>query len=134
MPWCKGCESYHVAPMLWRYATVKAGARLDHERHYLEGRPGRAQAGPEAVKRFLGFYGPATAGDFADWAGLAKPHAKLLWQDAEAELTEVAVEGRTGLQGAHCGLRCARVAAVRGGMHLIPPGDPFLQKLGPDRF
>src|SRR4051812_31591684 len=23
MPWCKGCQSHHVAPMLWRYATVK---------------------------------------------------------------------------------------------------------------
>jgi len=127
MPWCKGCESYHVAPMLWRYATVKAGARLDHERHYLEGRPGRAQAGPEAVRRFLGFYGPATAGDFADWAGLAKPHAKLLWQDAEDELTEVAVEGRKGwaLTADSEALESPPSAE---GVRLIPPGDPFLQK------
>ncbi|MEY2443420.1 MAG: hypothetical protein QOJ46_2846, partial [bacterium] len=22
MPWCKGCESHHVAPMLWRYGGV----------------------------------------------------------------------------------------------------------------
>jgi hypothetical protein len=32
MPWCRGCQSHHVAPMLWRYATVKAGVRLDSER------------------------------------------------------------------------------------------------------
>jgi hypothetical protein len=29
MPWCQSCASNHVAPMLWRYATVKAGVRLD---------------------------------------------------------------------------------------------------------
>ena len=51
MPWCKGCQSHHVAPMLWRYATVKAGARLDSERHYMMGRPGRRrpQARPFAA-------------------------------------------------------------------------------------
>jgi hypothetical protein len=27
MPWCRGCKSHHVAPMLWRYATVAAGGR-----------------------------------------------------------------------------------------------------------
>ena len=41
MPWCRGCGSHHVAPMLWRYATVKAGARLDSERRYMMGKPGR---------------------------------------------------------------------------------------------
>ena len=60
MPWCRGCGSYHVAPMLWRYATVKAGARLDSERRYTMGKPGRTPAARNAVDRFLGFYGPAT--------------------------------------------------------------------------
>ena len=69
MPWCKGCGSHHVAPMLWRYATVKAGARLDAERRYCCGKPGRAPAASEAVRRFLRFYGPATLADFAEWAG-----------------------------------------------------------------
>src|SRR4051812_47957343 len=44
MPWCKGCGSHHVAPMLWRYATVKAGVRLDSQRRYRAGRPGRRPA------------------------------------------------------------------------------------------
>ena len=44
MPWCRGCGSHHVAPMLWRYATVSAGVRLDSERRYTIGRPGRAPA------------------------------------------------------------------------------------------
>jgi hypothetical protein len=41
MPWCRGCGSYHVAPMLWRYATVQAGVRLDSARRYRLGRPRR---------------------------------------------------------------------------------------------
>ena len=44
LPWCRGCGSHHVAPMLWRFATVKAGARLDSERRYLLAKPGRAPA------------------------------------------------------------------------------------------
>lgn len=66
MPWCRGCGSYHVAPMLWRYATVKAGVRLDSERRYTLGKPGRTPTASEAVRRFLGFYGPANPGDFAE--------------------------------------------------------------------
>src|SRR5215212_8406949 len=78
MPWCKGCGSHHVAPMLWRYATVKAGVRLDAERRYTMGKPGRAPGASESVRRFLRFYGPARPADFAEWAGLAKPHAARL--------------------------------------------------------
>src|SRR5215208_1768116 len=65
MPWCRGCGSHHVAPMLWRYATVKAGVRLVSERRYTMGKPGRAPAASEAVRRFLRFYGPAMPGGFA---------------------------------------------------------------------
>src|SRR4051794_21763508 len=52
MPWCRGCGSHHVAPMLWRYATVKAGVRLASGRRYVAGRPGRAPKASEAVRRF----------------------------------------------------------------------------------
>lgn len=75
--------------MLWRYGTVKAGVRLDSERRYVLGEPGRVPAASEAVKRFLHFYGPATPGDFAEWAVVAKPHAKRLWEAIEAGLSEV---------------------------------------------
>ena len=61
--------------MLRRYATVVAGARLESGRRYVAGKPGWAAAASEAVRRFLGFYGPSTPNDFADWAGLAEPHA-----------------------------------------------------------
>jgi hypothetical protein len=96
MPWCRGCKSHHVAPMLWRYATITAGARLDAERRYLLGEPGPTPAGDEAVRGFLGFYGPATAGAFAEWAGLGRPHAQRLWDAVAADLVEVRAGTTTG--------------------------------------
>ena len=127
MPWCRGCESHHVAPMLWRYATVKAGARLDSERRYTMGKPGRTPAASEAVRRFLGFYGPAKPGDFADWAGLAKPHAQRLWDEVAGDLAEVRVGKSKGwLMSEDVGALESPPAAE--GIRLIPPGDPYLQK------
>jgi hypothetical protein len=127
MPWCRGCKSHHVAPMLWRYATVKAGVRLGSGRRYRMGKPGRRPPASDAVRRFLGLYGPAKPGDFADWAGLAKPHAKRLWDEAADELAEV----RIGKSGAW--LMSEDVGALESppgakGIRLIPPGDPYLQK------
>ena len=126
LPWCAGCGSHHVAPMLWRYGTVKAGARLDSERRYVLGKPGRAAA-TDALRRFLSFYGPATSLDFADWAGLAKPHARRLWARVEGELEEVPAGKRKAWA------RSDDVAALDSpppatGIRLIPPGDPYLQR------
>jgi hypothetical protein len=137
MPWCKGCGSYHVAPMLWRYGTVKAGVRLDSERRYRQGKPGRTPAASEAVRRFLGYYGPSTPNDFADWAGLARPHAKRLWAEVEGDLTEVGIGESKGwlLSDDLSDLESPPTAE---GIRLIPPGDPYLQKpnrplLAPDK-
>jgi hypothetical protein len=127
MPWCKGCGSHHVAPMLWRYATVKAGVRLDSERRYTRGKPGRTPAASEAVRRFLRFYGPAAPADFADWAGLAKTHAQRLWDEAAGELAEVSLAKRKAwLMRDDAGALESPPAAD--GIRLIPPGDPYLQK------
>jgi Winged helix DNA-binding domain len=127
MPWCRGCGSHHVAPMLWRYASVEAGARLDSGRRYVLGRPGRVPQAAEAARRFLRFYGPATAADFADWAGVAKSHAERIWERLEGELVETAVEGRASwlLRGDLPELESPPAAE---GIRLIPPGDPYLAK------
>ena len=122
MPWCKGCEGHHVAPMLWRYATVSAGVRLDSERRYRMGRPRRAEP-RDAVRRFLAFYGPAKPGDFADWAGLAKAHAQRLWDQVAEDLVEVG--GAWLLADDRSALESPPAAE---GTRLIPPGDPYLQK------
>jgi hypothetical protein len=127
MPWCRSCESHHVAPMLWRYATVKAGARLDSERRYTLGKPGRTPTASEAVRRFLGFYGPAKPGDFAEWTGLARPHAHRLWDEVAGDLAEMSVGKRKGwLMNEDMGALEWPPAAE--GIRLIPPGDPYLQK------
>lgn len=127
MPWCRGCGSYHVAPMLWRYATVKAGVRLDSGRRYRMGRRGRAPAGSEAVRRFLGFYGPATPRDFAEWAGLATSHARRLWDGTAGDLVEVRVgEREAWLLGEDLG--ALELPPPAEGIRLLPPGDPYLQK------
>jgi hypothetical protein len=127
MPWCRSCKSHHVAPMLWRYGTVKAGVRLDSQRRYRSGTPGRTPRGSEAVRRFLRFYGPAKPGDFAEWAGLARSHAERLWDQAAGDLTEVRVGKGTGwLMSEDVGALESPPAAE--GLRLVPPGDPYLQK------
>jgi winged helix DNA-binding protein len=127
MPWCRSCGSHHVAPMLWRYATVKAGVRLDSRRRYTMGGPGRTPAAREAVRRFLGFYGPATPGDLAEWAGLAKSHAQRLWGEVAGELAEVPV-GRTTAWLMREDVAALESPPAAEGIRLIPPGDPYLQK------
>jgi hypothetical protein len=127
MPWCKGCKSHHVAPMLWRYGGVKAGARLDSGRRYVQGKPGRSPAAAVAVKRFLHFYGPADAADFADWAGVARPHANRLWERVEGDLAEVPV-GRRRAWALSEDVKDLESPPDADGVRLIPPGDPYLQK------
>lgn len=127
MPWCKGCKSHHVAPMLWRYGTVRAGARLDSERRYLLGRPGRTPPAAEAARRSLHFYGPAAAGDFGDWAGVTKPHANRIWQRIEGELLGVAVGKRKGWVLRDDAGEVDSTPEAKG-IRLIPPGDPYLAK------
>jgi hypothetical protein len=123
MPWCRGCGSHHVAPMLWRYATVKVGVRLDSERRYRAGRRSRTPEAAEAVRRFLRFYGPAKPGDFSDWAGLAKPHGRRLWDAVEDELAD-AGSGWVLRED----VQALESPPAATGVRLIPPGDPYLQK------
>jgi Winged helix DNA-binding domain len=127
MPWCKGCKSHHVAPMLWRYASVQAGARLDAQRRYVLGEPGPTPEAAGAVERFLHFYGPADVAGFADWAGIAKPHATRLWHAVEGDLAEVPLAKRKAwaLRADKDELESPPDAH---GIRLIPPGDPYLQK------
>jgi winged helix DNA-binding protein len=127
MPWCRGCGSHHVAPMLWRYATVKAGVRLDADRRYAMARPGRTPAARDAVRRFLSWYGPAQPGDFAEWAGVARSHGRRLWDEVAPDLAEVRVGRRAAwLLAGDVGTLESPQAAE--GIRLLPPGDPYLQK------
>jgi Winged helix DNA-binding domain len=128
MPWCQGCRSHHVAPMLWRYATVKAGVRLDAARRYLRGDPGRTPEPGEAVRRFLTFYGPGTPGDFAEWAGLGRRHAQRVWETAADDLSATRLGKSTGWVLSEDVDALASPPAAAQGIRLLPPGDPYLQK------
>jgi hypothetical protein len=132
LPWCKGCGSHHVAPMLWRYGGVRAGARLDSERRYRLGKKGRvpARAPAEALRRFLRVYGPATAKDAAAWAGLARAHARRAWAELEEELVEVRPDGKRAWLLREDEAALASPPQARG-LRLLPPRDPYVQH--PDR-
>jgi hypothetical protein len=123
MPWCKGCQSHHVAPMLWRYATIKAGAKLDSGRRYTLGKPGRNPPAADAVRRFLGYYGPGTAGGFAEWAGVPRAFADRLWLRVEDDLAEA--DGGWIVRRDAAALDAPPDAE---GVRFIPPGDPYLAK------
>lgn len=128
MPWCKGCGSYHVAPTLWRYAAVEAGVRLDGERRYrtATAAPEAPSAG-DAARRFLSFYGPSTSRAFAEWSGVPPRHAKAIWAEIATDLVEVDVDGDRGAV-LHDDLDAVGSPPDPTGLHLLPPGDPLLQK------
>ena len=121
-PWCKGCQSHHVAPMLWRYATVKAGARLDSERRYVAGQA-RSQRRPPPRRSAASCTSTARprAADFAEWTGVAKPHAERLWAEVEGDLDEVSV-GKRRAWALRDDARGARLAAGGRGHPPDPTG------------
>ena len=137
MPWCRACRSHHVAPMLWRYATVVAGARLDARAPLHEDRSGPDAGGERGRPPLPRVLRAGDARGFAEWAGLAASHARRLWDAAADDLAEVRVGRAAGW------LVREDVAALDSppaatGIRLLPPGDPYLQApnrplLAPDR-
>jgi hypothetical protein len=116
--------------MLWRYAGTWVGMRLDPQRRYVPGPGAEAPPGIEAARRFLSFYGPASAKELGAWAGVARTHARRLWAELEPELADVTVDGRRAwLLAADEPVLADPPAAT--GIRLLPPRDPYLQQ--PDR-
>ena len=96
--WCRGCNSHHVHPSLWRATGIRGVLAIvgRHGRSAVFGLPPDAPAvadpGAELARRFLGAYGPARPKLFAEWAGLATSHAAALW-DRAGELAEIDLDG-----------------------------------------
>lgn len=130
LPWCEGCASHHVAPMLWRFGGVQAGMRFNSRRRFVLGDPGETPEGAEVARRFLRYYGPSTAKELGAWAGLAEAHARRLWGQLAGELAEVRLGGRRLwlLAADEPALASPPQAA---GVRLLPARDPYLQH--PDR-
>ncbi|MEH3054907.1 MAG: winged helix DNA-binding domain-containing protein [Patulibacter minatonensis] len=128
LPWCEGCQSHHVSPMLWRHGTAVAGARLDAKRRYLIGGASDPPPAHEAVHRYLRWYAPATPGAFSEWAGVAPSHGRRLWEEIADELVEV-----EDAFGDPAWVLAEDVDEFEDppspeGVRLLPAGDPYLWK------
>jgi Winged helix DNA-binding domain len=127
--WCRGCQSHHVHPSLWRATGIRGVLAIvgREGRSAVFGAPPEAKAvadpGAELARRFLGAYGPARPRLLAGWAGVAPSHAQALWQRA-GELAEVDLEGRKAwvLAGDEAALADPPRAE---GVRLLPNLDPL---------
>lgn len=126
LPWCAGCESHHVAPMLWRYALAALGARRRSDGRFAPGADVPRPPAGEAARRFLHAYGPATVTDYATWAGVARTAAARDW-GAIADETATVGAGRAAARLMAADVGALADAEPVNGVRLLPPGDPYLQ-------
>lgn len=71
-------------------AEIRGGASCSASR-------GEAPDAAAAARRFLHFYGPATAKEFGAWGGLARVHAGRVWAPISDALIDVQIDGRRWL-------------------------------------
>jgi hypothetical protein len=127
--WCKGCQSRHVHPSLWRATGIRGVLAIvgREGRSAVFGLPPKAprvaDPGAELARRYLRAYGPARPRLLADWAGLARSHANALWQRA-GELVEVELEGASAWALAEDERALAAGTEVRG-VRLLANRDPL---------
>jgi hypothetical protein len=131
--WCRGCQSHHVHPSLWRATGVRGVLAVVERRGRVTvfGAPPDARAVDDApaelTRRFLHAYGPATHSELAAWAGIAPPHARALLDALASEVEEVDFAGRPALILARDADALASPPAVSG-VRLLPPFDPYLDQ------
>jgi hypothetical protein len=131
--WCRGCQSHHVHPSLWR-ATGVRGVLAVAERRGRVTVFGAPPAGAdvedpaaELARRFFHAYGPAAQSELAAWGGIAPSHARALIERIEGELAEVDFAGRRALiLDADADALAAPPPAA--GVRLLPPFDPYLDQ------
>jgi winged helix DNA-binding protein len=127
--WCRGCQSHHVHPSLWRATGIRGVLAIvgREGRSAVFGLPPKApplkDPGAELARRFMRTYGPARPRLLADWAGLATSHATALWERA-GELVPVDLDGSRGWVLAEDEQVLARAAEIRG-VRLLPNRDPL---------
>ncbi len=131
--WCRGCQSHHVHPSLWRATGIRGVLAVAERRGRVTvfGAPPKARGAKKApgelVRRFLHAYGPATHADLAAWAGIAPSHARGLLDSISADIEEVDFDGRTALILAADAPAFASPPAAAG-VRLLPPFDPYLDQ------
>jgi Winged helix DNA-binding domain len=127
--WCRGCQSRHVHPSLWRATGIRGVLAIvgREGRSAVFGLPPKAPAvrdpGAELARRFLHAYGPARPRLLADWAGLAAAHAGALWERA-GPLAQVDLDGTRAWVLAGDETAIESPAKARG-VRLLPNRDPL---------
>ena len=127
--WCKGCQSHHVHPSLWRATGIRGvlaivGREGRSAVFGLPPKPPRVEdPGAELARRFLRTYGPARPKLLAEWAGVATSHAKSLWERA-GELMPVDLDGTKAWVLAEDEQVLARATESQG-VRLLPNRDPL---------
>ncbi len=127
--WCKGCQSHHVHPSLWRATGIKGVLAIvgREGRSAVFGLPPKApkvtDPGAELARRFLQTYGPARPKLLADWAGLATSHARALWARA-GELVQLDLDGTKAWALAEDEPALTGETKVQG-LRLLPNRDPL---------
>jgi len=133
LPWCRGCQSHHVRPGLWR-ALGPLGVTVMPEKatYALAKQPRMAvpEARAELVRRFLRCFGPATHTQLASWAQTAPAHAKTLFAAVDDELEPAKVDGRRGFVLAEDVPRLEHPPAAKG-IRLLGGFDSYVSQ--PDR-
>jgi hypothetical protein len=153
LPYCRPCDSHHVHPSLlyavaltgrlalfprddgpylvWRFDRWLAAAKRGRKEGSL-----LAAADPpvELLRRFLAAYGPATATEFAAWAGIGGGQAGAIWSRLADQLVRVEVQSVGQKRVARFvmaedvnELLAADHASTAPNVRLLAPGDPLLQ-------
>jgi hypothetical protein len=133
LPWCRGCQSHHVRPGLWRALGPLEVTEMPEKATWALADPPAMpieEARAELVRRFLRVYGPATHSQLAAWAQTAGSHAKRLFDAVRDELAAAAVDGRRGYVLAADVDRLEAPPAASG-VRLLGGHDPYVAQ--PDR-
>lgn len=133
LPWCRGCQSHHVRPGLWRALGPLGVTEMPAKATYALAEPiamELSEARAELVRRFLRCFGPATHSQLAGWAQTAPSHAKALFAAVGGELEAVRLDGRRAFVLAADAAGLETPPAARG-VHLLGGHDPYVAQ--PDR-
>ena len=133
LPWCRGCESHHVRPTLWRALGPLGVTEMRGRAVWtLAAQPDAdlAEARAELVRRFLRCFGPATHSQLASWAQTAPSYAKRLFAAVSGELEPVEAGGRKAFVLAADRDRLASPPEAEG-VRLLGGHDAYVQQ--PDR-
>jgi len=135
---CRACGSTHVFESLFRLVGVggtwvitRSGKQAVYVRtdRWLGSAPGGDPPALrlELLRRYLRCFGPSTARDFGDWAGIGSAEAQRGWDRVADRLVEVSVDGRRAWICAD-DLSAFESPPEPFGVRFLPPYDAYLDQ------